>query len=137
MSFPLSSVFDLGAKLIDRLLPDPKQKAEAQLELLKLQQTGELAKLDEETKINLAQIEVNKAEAQMAGFRGSWRPLVGYVCVAGLAYEFLVQPLAAWLSGINHWALPPSLDMSTLLTLLAGMLGISGMRTVEKLQGKD
>ena len=43
----------------------------------------------------LAQIEVNKAEAQGNWFQASWRPLCGYVCVLGLAVNFLISPIAA------------------------------------------
>ena len=43
----------------------------------------------------LAQIAVNKAEAQGNWFQASWRPLCGYVCVLGLATNFLISPNAA------------------------------------------
>ena len=43
----------------------------------------------------LAQIEVNKAEAAGNWFQASWRPLCGYVCVLGLAVNFLISPIAA------------------------------------------
>ena len=53
----ISSIFAIGGKLIDKLFPDPEQKARAQLELLKLQQDGEL----ESVKVQLSAI---IAEAQ-------------------------------------------------------------------------
>jgi hypothetical protein len=137
MPFPLLSVFDIGSKLIDRLLPDPAQKAQAQLELLKLHQSGQLQEMDSEVKLQLAQIDVDKTEVAMTGYKGAWRPTVGYICCIGLLYQFLVQPLAAWISGIEHWAVPPVLDMGSLLTLLTGMLGLGGMRTFEKIQEKE
>jgi hypothetical protein len=43
--FPLASIFEIGNKLIDKLLPDPEAKAKAQAELLKMQQDGRLAEL--------------------------------------------------------------------------------------------
>ena len=43
--FPLAAVFEIGNKLIDKLLPDPEAKAKAQAELLKMQQDGRLAEL--------------------------------------------------------------------------------------------
>ena len=48
---PLSSLLDIGGKLIDRLIPDPEAKARAQLELAKMGQDGELAKMANETKL--------------------------------------------------------------------------------------
>ena len=44
--FPLAAVFEIGNKLIDKLLPDPEAKAKAQAELLKMQQDGRLAELN-------------------------------------------------------------------------------------------
>ena len=44
--FPLESLLKIGSKLIDRFCPDPAQKEAAQLELLKMQQNGELAQLN-------------------------------------------------------------------------------------------
>jgi hypothetical protein len=44
--FPLSAIFDVGLKLVDKFFPDPEQKAKAQLELLQMQQSGELAKIN-------------------------------------------------------------------------------------------
>jgi hypothetical protein len=43
--FPITALFDIGTKLIDKLIPDPEAKAKAQVELLKLQQEGKLAEL--------------------------------------------------------------------------------------------
>ena len=51
---PIALILGIGSKLIDKLFPDPEQKAAAQLELFKLQQTGELAKLTAESNIALA-----------------------------------------------------------------------------------
>ena len=44
--FPLEALLGIGSKLIDRFCPDPAQKEAAQLELLKMQQSGELAQLN-------------------------------------------------------------------------------------------
>ncbi len=50
MSFdPISALFEVGGKLIDKLIPDPQAKAQAQLDLAKMQETGELAKMANET----------------------------------------------------------------------------------------
>jgi uncharacterized membrane protein (DUF106 family) len=47
--FPLGAVLSIGEKLIDKFFPDPEQKAKAQLELLQMQQTGELAQIAADT----------------------------------------------------------------------------------------
>jgi hypothetical protein len=46
---PISALFEVGGKLIDKLIPDPQAKAQAQLELAKMQETGELARMANET----------------------------------------------------------------------------------------
>ena len=49
MPFGLDALLGIGGKLIDKLIPDPEQKAKAQLELAKMAQDGELAKMANET----------------------------------------------------------------------------------------
>ena len=44
--FPITALFEIGNKLIDKLIPDPEAKAKAQVELLKMQQEGRLAELN-------------------------------------------------------------------------------------------
>lgn len=127
---PISAALDIGGKVIDRLWPDPTAAAAAKLELFKLQQSGELAQIT-------GQLDVNKAEAASASvFVAGWRPSVGWVCSAGLGIQFVVGPMLTWGAALlGHPIAFPSLDMGTMMTLLAGMLGIGGMRTVEKLNG--
>lgn len=121
---PITAALDIGGKLIDRFFPDPAQADAARLQLLQLQQSGELAQMT-------GQMEINKTEAASGSvFTSGWRPYIGWVCGTGLAYQFLFYPVAvAYLPKIVQ------LDMGTLLSLLAGMLGLSGMRTTEKLNG--
>jgi len=125
------------AKVIDKLIPDPQAKAQAQLDLLKLQQAGEFKELDAELALKLEQIKVNALEAQSPDFfRGGWRPFVGWVCGTGLAVQFLVAPLATWAAALaGHAVAFPPLDMGTLMTLLGGLLGLGTMRTTEKIKG--
>jgi len=49
--FPLAALFEVGGKLIDKLIPDPEAKAKAQIELGKMVQDGELAKMANNTKL--------------------------------------------------------------------------------------
>ena len=49
--FPLAALFEVGGKLIDKLIPDPEAKAKAQLELAQMAQDGELAKMANDTKL--------------------------------------------------------------------------------------
>lgn len=124
-------------KIIDKVIPDPQAKAAAQLEMLRMQQAGDFKQIETDLQLALGQLEVNKIEAAAPDiFRGGWRPAVGWVCVIGLLYTYLGQPLLAWASGIWSVPAPPSLDLGDLLILLGGMLGLGGMRTMERLKGK-
>ena len=49
--FPLTALLEVGGKLIDKLIPDPEAKAKAQLDLAKMAQDGELARMANETKL--------------------------------------------------------------------------------------
>tara|TARA_R110000868_G_scaffold99023_4_gene272564 strand:- start:22 stop:420 length:399 start_codon:yes stop_codon:yes gene_type:complete len=44
--FPLTALFDVGMKVLDKFIPDPEAKAKAQKELLQMQQEGKLAELN-------------------------------------------------------------------------------------------
>jgi hypothetical protein len=134
---PLELLLGIGAKVIDRLFPDPAQKAQAQLELFKLQQSGELAELAASVQLATNQSNVNAEEAKSENlFKSGWRPFIGWVCGTGLAIQFIVSPILSWGSRLfNHPVDLPSLDLSVILTLLFGMLGLGVLRTHEKING--
>lgn len=124
-------------RVIDKLIPDPQAKYQAQAEAMRMHQAGEFKQIEAEVQLALGQLEVNKIEAAAPDlFRGGWRPAVGWVSVIGLLYTYLLQPLLAWASAIWSIPAPPSLDMGDLLVLLAGMLGFGGYRFLERLKGK-
>lgn len=128
---PVSALFEIGGKVLDRVLPDPAQQAAAKLELMKLQQNGELAQIT-------GQMEINKVEAASSSlFVSGWRPSIGWVCGAGFAVQFVIGPLAEWGSALyGHPVKFPQMDTGTMMPLLLGMLGLGGLRTAEKLADK-
>lgn len=136
MSELVTMIVGVAGKILDKLIPDPIAKAKAQLDLLALAQAGELAHLEAEVKTALGQMDINRTEAASQNiFVSGWRPSVGWVCSAGLAYQFLLQPLLAWFSGMGHGIAPPSLQLQDLMAVLTGILGLGTMRTVEKAKG--
>ena len=125
----IGPLFELGKGIIDRLFPDPQKKAEAELELLKMTQAGDL-------QVILAQLQINAKEAESSSvFVAGWRPFVGWTCGIGLFYATIGVNLLSWLSTAKGWPLPPVVDTDTLLYVLGAMLGIGGLRTLEKIKG--
>ena len=78
----------------------------------------------------LAQVAVDKAEAQGNWFQASLRPLYGYVCVLRLTTKFLISPFAA---GFNVTI--PQADMSVMMLVLLGMLGLATAQSYKKVKG--
>jgi hypothetical protein len=129
--------------VISRILPeDPEKAAEAQLKVMELQQSGELAQLTAETDLAKAQLQVNVAEAQNPNlFVSGWRPAIGWVAAISLFTYYVPYCLVAtyvWAHQVyvtEKLVSRPDLGITDLLGLVAGMLGMAGMRTFEKIKG--
>ena len=139
----ISGLFSAAQSLIERFFPDPEKQAEAQRALLQMQQNGELALLASETDLAKLQIQVNVEEAKSTNiFVSGWRPAVGWCCAAAFAYSYVVLPFAQFLvftfgttAMAEQLALAPKLELSEMLPVLFGMLGLSGLRTTERIKG--
>ena len=83
------------------------------------------------------QLEVNKVEAaSQSMFVAGWRPAVGWVCVLGMASNFIIIPMANFgLALAESGVTIPLIDTSTMMPVLMGMLGLGAMRSVEKVRG--
>jgi hypothetical protein len=140
--FGIDDVVGAGVKIvgsiIERVWPDPVEQEKAKMALLQMQQTGELAELNSATQLAIAQINVNNTEAANTNwFVSGWRPFTGWVCSGGLAYTIVVYPLLT--AAFKHYMptfVMPEIDITALMMILGGMLGINGIsRTVEKVKG--
>ena len=90
----VNGLFTAAQSLIERFFPDPEKRAAAQLELVRLQQTGELAHLASETDLAKLQIQTNIEEAKSTSlFIAGWRPFVGWTCGFAFAYSYILLPL--------------------------------------------
>ena len=117
--------------LLDKFIPDADQKAKLAHEIATMSEKHHQEAL-------LAQLEINKAEAQSGSiFKGGWRPAVDWTCAIAFMYHFILKDLIIFGCAIAGVELPdmPDFDMGTLLTVLGGMLGIGGLRTYEKQKG--
>jgi hypothetical protein len=111
------------SEILDKFVADKDLKAKLNHELK-----------TELHKANMAQIEVNKVEAaHRSVFVSGWRPFTGWSCAAALFYHFLLQPLLVFVFSLLGYQFQlPEFDMSSLMTILLGMLGLGGLRTYEK-----
>ena len=127
---PISAVAGLLNTAIDKIWPDPAAKASAEAQLMMAQAQAAIASVQQ-------QIDINKLEAANTNiFVSGWRPFVGWVCGSAFAFHFLALPLLNWLAQLfGHDAIVIAFDMSTLSTVLMGLLGLGTMRSVERLAG--
>tara|TARA_R110000868_G_scaffold70933_7_gene208229 strand:+ start:358 stop:792 length:435 start_codon:yes stop_codon:yes gene_type:complete len=136
----ISGLFSAAQSLIERFFPDPEKKAAAQLELLKMQQNGDLAQLAAETDLAKLQVQVNLEEAKSANwFVAGWRPFIGWICGCGLAYVSIIEPIArfaaqVWFHYIGSF---PVIDTTITMQVLLGMLGLAAARTMEKVKNVE
>ncbi len=110
------------ANIIDKFVETPDEKAAMEILKLKMaQRPGEL------------QVELNKIEAgHRTVFVAGWRPFIGWVCGVGLAIIFILNPILQWTTGSPG----PEINATLLLNLVVAMLGMSGLRSVEKSLGR-
>ena len=106
--------------LLDKFIEYKDQKAKLAHELATMADKHAQA-------LALAQIKVNQEEAKGNWFQSSWRPLIGWICGLSLAINYLISPICA-----GFGILIPQADMAVMMPLLLGMLGIAGMRSVDK-----
>ena len=133
----LGPLVDVIKGVIGKIWPDPALQAEANLKLATLVQSGELAELAAQTDLAKAQLNVNAVEAASTSvFVAGWRPFIGWVCGAAMAYKFVLAPLMTFGAAYaGHPVNLPVLDFGEMSTVLLGMLGLGGLRTVEKING--
>ncbi len=111
--------------LLDKFIEDKDQKAQLAHDLATMSQRHTQEQI-------LAQLEIAKQDAKGNWFQSSWRPLIGWICGLSLGINYMVAPIAA---GFGYTI--PQADMSVMMPLLFGMLGIAGMRSYDKKQTTD
>ena len=135
---------DIRAAITGTTILDATAQAELLQKTAALEAAAVQAKMDYERILAEGQLAINKVEAASSSlFVSGWRPAVGWVCVTGLFYTFLLKPLLPWtvaaLASIvgRESALPllPEVPMGDLVILLSGMLGFGFMRSYDKKNG--
>jgi len=118
------------ASLLDKIIPDAVERDRLAHEIATMAErhAQELAK---------AQIEVNKEEAKSSSmFVAGWRPAVGWICATGMGFNFIIVPLGGFVCAVAGVDISfPTLDLSEMMPVLMGMLGLGAMRSFEKTKG--
>ena len=125
----VTTLLPLLGGVIDKVIPDRAAAEKAKLEM-------QAKLLDAATTGALAQIEVNKTEAgHQSVFVAGWRPAIGWICAAALAYSYMIVPLVGFTLTLMGQPVPrwPVLD-GNLWELMFGMLGLGALRSYDKAQ---
>lgn len=130
----VGGIVETVGSIADDLFTSDEERAKAELDAYRA-----------ESDRMAGQVEINKIEAaHQSVFVSGWRPAIGWVGVAAMAYQFIVYPLltwgwhamqaAGWISiGLMN---PPMIDTDALWVILTGILGLGTLRSAEKIKGK-
>lgn len=122
----LTPVLELGRALVNRFFPDKEEARKAEAMFLTMAAEGELKQV-------IAQLEINAKEAAHPSiWVAGWRPGFGWAGCVAFLYATILQPLLAWWAALKGYPAPPALNMDLLWVVITGMLGIGGLRTLEK-----
>lgn len=137
----IDGILNIGGQLIKHWFPDPKDAANAELELIKLNESGDLQRMATEAGLLHGQIEVNKEEAKSGSlFIAGWRPAIGWTCAISLFMYYVPYCIVAtviWAMHCietNQLVARPDLGIADLIGLMSAMLGIASMRSFDKVK---
>lgn len=132
---PASGLTDLANTILGAILPesktqiaaDERARLAAQIQIMILQ-----------SNLIKGQLDANTAEAGSTSiFVSGWRPFIGWICGTAFAFNFVILPVLTWFYIVimGHATPPmPQFDMTTLMGLLTGMLGMGTLRSFDKAQ---
>jgi hypothetical protein len=132
-------IIPIISKVIDLIIPDKKQQADIKLKMMELEFQKQFKEIELQFERDSKQIDVNVEEAKSSSlFIAGWRPAVGWICVIALGYHYILAPFMADIAGFLGYAVKlTELNISELMTLLFGLLGLGAFRTYEKVKGVD
>lgn len=119
----LGAVADLAGTVVNKIWPDKTEQEKQQLAAAVMMVQG--------------QLDANKNEASNPSvFVAGWRPFVGWVCGAAFAWNWIGLPVAKLAASYLGHDIPLApADLSEMMPVLLGMLGLGGLRTYEKVTG--
>lgn len=119
----IGAVADLANTVVNKIWPDKSEQERAEIAAAVALVQG--------------QLEINKAEAGSSSlFVAGWRPSIGWVCSAACAWNWIGLPVAKaglLLAGLKLELSPA--DLSEMMPVMLGMLGLGAMRSFDKVKG--
>jgi len=122
----VESVVGVAGKVLDKFVEDKDLKTKLNAEL-----KSQIISLD------LAQAQTNLEQAKHSSiFIAGARPAIMWICAFGLGWQFVFQPVAAWIIIVSGSEMMlPVFETEGLMPLTLSLLGLGGMRSFEKFKG--
>lgn len=128
---PFTAGFDLIKTGLDKFFPDADTELKGKL-------AEAAAEINNDYQLQLAQLDINKAEASSSSlFVSGWRPAIGWICGFSLCYAAIIEPIARFTASVvfTYVGVFPIIDTEITLQILLALLGIAGLRSYEKHKG--
>lgn len=126
----LGEVATFATTVVNKIWPDKSQQEKDALAF-------QMQQMVLQSDLLKGQLAVDQAEATNKSlFVAGWRPGIGWACGAAFAWAYVLEPLLSFtMTALNHPVNLPQLDISGMMPVLLGMLGLAGMRSTEKIKG--
>jgi hypothetical protein len=117
-------------KILGMFFPDKTQE-----DIAKMTQAFQIVQLQQQA--DQAQTDVNKVEAgNVSVFVSGWRPFIGWVCGSACAWNWIGISIANTICTLLKYQITLSpASLTEMMPVLLGLLGLGGLRTIEKIQG--
>jgi hypothetical protein len=118
-------IADLVTTAINKIWPDKSEQEKQQLAAAVMVVQG--------------QLDINKVEAASPSvFVAGWRPFIGWTCGVACGWNWIGLPVAKFLlTWFGHPIDVSPADVSEMMPVLMGMLGLGGLRTYEKVKNAE
>jgi hypothetical protein len=136
-------IFDALMPVLSKVLdfiPDPQKKAEAQLKLQTELDANSQAILNALSEVDKSQAAINVEEAKSSSlFIAGGRPAIIWICATAFGWTYVLQPMVVFILVASGHPIKelPVLNMSEMMPVLLGILGLGGMRSWERVQGVE
>jgi len=119
----IGAVADFATTVVNKIWPDKSEQEKQQIAAAVMVVQG--------------QIDINKEEAKSPSvFVSGWRPFIGWVCGMACAWNWIGLKIALFVAAyLGHVLNMQPADISEMMPVLLGMLGLGGLRTVERING--